>query len=235
MQAAALAVAADHGRLQPAGVPGCHVFDREEAEAGRRPHPGILDQRRFANEPARPLVEESVAHARCLRELGRQVERLARRPKLKPDFAPGHDLAGAQADPELEPHRAVALQLRSQIRESLRNLGRGSHCAERIVLVDGRQSEDGRDRIAGHSLDRPSVTIDRGLDVTEDAAADTSKGLRVEARAGHGRRRCEPDMDDGDGLSKLARNRLRGRLERGWARGRLGFGALLGREIEAGS
>ena len=76
--------------------------------------------------------------------------------------------------------------------------------------------------------------VDRGFDITEDAARDASKRLGIQGRAGQRRNRCEPDEHDGDGLPKRARNGFHGWLRLGRILRRCGVGTLLGREIEAG-
>ncbi len=139
---------------------------------------GVLD------ELARRVSDEDLAGARSFLETLRDVDGVPRDEELTAGAVPGYDLARVHADADADPHADLALEVLVEAGERDAQLRRGADRAERVVLVQLGQAEDGHDRVADELLQRPTVALE-----------DTRRWLRssatspVEALQGRGARR----------------------------------------------
>ena len=117
---------------------------------------------------------------RRLLEAGGDVDRVT---GGEPLLGPGDDLAGVDADPELEARPVVALEVVVQPGEPRSQVGRGPGRAERVVLVQHRNAEHGHHGVADELLDRAAVPLDHAAGQLEIARHHRPKGLRVELLA----------------------------------------------------
>ena len=159
--------AAHHRRAVPPRHRGNLALDGEQPERRHRlgltlglDRRGGLDLDRVANEPVRLLAEEHLSRLRRLLEPGRDVDRVSGR---QPLLGAGHHLAGVDAHPQLEPRAVGAFELLVQLCEAVAELRRGAHRAQRVVLVHGRDAEDGHHRVADELLDGAAVPLDDRL------------------------------------------------------------------------
>jgi hypothetical protein len=155
-----LALAADEPRLV-----------RSLRRLVHRPEPGGCDRGRLplqlerlegvcldraAHELERRLADQDLARRRRLLQPGGDVESVSRGQAL---LRTGDHLAGVDPDPSLDP----------ELGEGLAHLECGPAGADRIVLVDGRNAEDGHHRVADEFLDAAAVALDDRLHPPEVA------------------------------------------------------------------
>ena len=89
------------------------------------------------------------------------------------------DLAGLDADAQAQLRVAFAPQLAGQLDHRGLHLQRGPDGALGVVLVDGRDPEDGQHRVAGELLDQALVARDLGAQAIERARHQRLHELRV--------------------------------------------------------
>jgi hypothetical protein len=150
--------------------------------SGHRPQPvrgqrlGLplrLDRRQelgvdgVADESVRLLADQYLTGSRGLLEPGRDVDGVACGERAGPA---GDDLAGVDADPNVDLHPVAQLERRP-------------NGTQRIVLVNDRDAEDRHHRVADELLDRAAVPLDRGACDVEVAAHDRPQCLRIDALA----------------------------------------------------
>jgi hypothetical protein len=75
---------------------------------------------------------------------------------------PGYDLARIHTGASGDRHPPVALQVSVQDLYGFTHVDRGPNGAERVVLVELRNTEDGHDGVADVLLDHPPMALDRG-------------------------------------------------------------------------
>ena len=113
-------------------------------------------------------------------------------------------LAGVHADPAGESDAVVAFELVVEVLERGAHVGGGADGAQRVVLVELRDAEDGHHRVADELLDRAAVAFERRTHRVEVARHDLAHRLGVEPLAQLGRARHVAE-DDRDGLADLGR------------------------------
>ncbi len=192
----ALAVAPDHRRVEAAGatcrIPGSMsgqaVGGDRLALALERERLERLDLDRVSHEPVRRLAEQDLARGRRFLEPLGDVDGVAGGESLAAAAVAGNHLARVDAGPHLDPDAPVPLELVVQGGEPFAHLGGGADRAERVVLVDDRNPEDGHHRVADELLDDvPSWPLDDRLHLVEVAAHDAPQRFRVELLAERGR------------------------------------------------
>jgi hypothetical protein len=203
-----LAYATDERRLQMTrqGV-GVRAHPEQAIRLDRRGLPlegerlDGLDEDRVPNEAPCLGADERFSRRSRLLEPSCDVDRVADGERL---VLSAHDhLPGVHADPCLEPVS----------RDGLANLGGRADGAERVVLVRGRNPEDGHDRVADELLDDPSVTLDDRTEIVEVASHPRTERLGIGRLAERGGADNVGEENRHD-LSNLARRR---RLELGSA------------------
>src|SRR5439155_25037746 len=185
----ALAFAPDHRGLVAAG--GGLAADRAKAVGLERVGLALCLDRlrglavdRLADETAGLLAQEDLAGLGRLLEASSHIDGV---PGCQALLGAGHDLAGVDADAQLEARSVRALELIVEVAEAGAQLVGGSHGPERVILVHRRHPEDGHDRVADELLDGAAVPLDdrlRGLEVARHHAA---KALGVDPLAERGR------------------------------------------------
>jgi len=201
----ALAIAAHHRR----GVPPRYRRRCDGDQAKGRHRLGLslrlqrfdrLDLNSVADEAQCLLAEQDLTGLRCLLQAGCDVHCV---PGCEAFLRAGDDLTRVHAHAQLEPGPVRALELLVQAGETSAQLVSSAHRPEGVVLVKGRHTEDGHDRIADELLDGASVPLHdrlRGLEVTTH---DAPQALRVDPLAERGRARDVAE-EDGYGLAHLA-------------------------------
>ena len=116
-----------------------------------------LHDHRVADERPRLRADQDLTRLRRLFEPCGHVHRVTGREAL---LRPRHDLAGVDADPELERRPVLAQQGLVQRPQTVTQLGRRAHGAQRIVLVQDGDAEHRHHGIADELLHRPPVTFD---------------------------------------------------------------------------
>ena len=166
---------------------------------------------RVANERERAFAEQDLAGGRGLLEARRDVHGVAGHDLLVAH--PGDDVAGVHPDPAGERHPVVAFEIRVQPLERRAHLARSANRAQRVVLVDLRDAEDGHDGVADVLLDGAPMMFDRRPHRLEVPLHDAAYRLRVE-RLAHRGGADHVAEDDRDRLADLVRRRLRGQRRR---------------------
>jgi hypothetical protein len=157
----------------------------------RLEHDGVLDQL------ARRLTEQDLARAGGFLQPLRDVDGVARRKHLSAGAVPGDHLAGVDPDTDADVHAEVAPELVVQLGERLPELGAGADCAQRVVLVQLGDAEDGHDRVPDELLDRAAVPLEHAGHPFEPTRHDAPQRLRVEPLAERRRIRNVRE-EDGD-------------------------------------
>ena len=119
-----------------------------------------LDEHRIRDEPVGRVAEQDLAGAGCGLESLRGGDGSAGRERLPVGRIPGDDLAGVDPGPDREPHAVRFLQLLVQAAERGAQVDGGAYSAQRVVVVDGRDAEDGHDRVADELLDGAPVPLE---------------------------------------------------------------------------
>ena len=206
--------AADHRPIEAtgaAGFPGSH--GAEAARLGQwRPPPELqllrlVELDRVADEAVRRPADEDLPGLGALLEAGGDVDGVAHGERRAGGGVARDDLARVHADPHLEPYAPLLLELVVQRREPVAHLGRRADAAERVVLVDAWDAEDGHDGVADELLDRAVVTLDDGAHLVEVADHDPPHRLWVEPLA-QPRGAGHVGEDHRDGLAHLVRHRI---------------------------
>jgi hypothetical protein len=138
-----------------------------------------------AHERERRLADQHLVRRGRLLQPRRDVHRVAGR---EPLLGAGHDLAGVDTDPPLDP----------QLRERVAHLDRRAAGAQRVVLVSGRHAEDGHHGVADELLDRAAMPLDDRFHPLEVAREQCPQRLGV-GRLAERRRAdhvAEEDRDD---------------------------------------
>ena len=141
------------------------------------------------------VAEEDVAGLGSLLEPRRDVDCVSG--CERPAFVRDH-LTGVDPHPHLELGAELALQLGVERRQLVAQLGGGSRCPQRIVLVDNRDPEHRHDGVADELLDGPAVAFEHLARDVEVPLHHAPQRLRVEPFAQRGRpgHVAEEDRDD---------------------------------------
>jgi hypothetical protein len=145
----------------------------------------------IAHERLRPSADQNLTRSGGLLEAGRDVDRVARHQRLA---ASGDDLARVDSDPHLQSERL----------EGVAHLDGCAHRANRIVLVDLRQAEDGHGGVADELLDGAAVVLEDRAELGVVAAHQVAQDLGVGALAQRSRA-DEVAEDDRHRLAHLGR------------------------------
>ena len=174
-------------------VGGHWLFLALEVERGDRLH---LD--RVLHQPMGRLAEEDLAGRGGLLQTGGDVHRVPRNQTLPGRRVTGHHFPGVDTDPSGDPDAVFAFELQVERTQRLPHPGSGADRADRVVLVQPRDPEDGHHGIADELLDRASVAFDHRRHLVEVAAHHAAKGLRIQPLPqGRGPRDVgEDDRDD---------------------------------------
>ena len=113
---------------------------------------------------------------------------------------PGHDLAGVDADPHLEVHVALAVELGDAL---VHGDGRADG-PQRVVLVHDRHAEDGHDLVSDELLHGAAVRLDRRGGALEEDEHQVPQRFGVEPPRELGVR-DEVAEEDGDRLAAFDR------------------------------
>ena len=167
------------------------------------------------NESVRFCADQDLSSGRGLLEPGRDVDGVARRQLLCGCRVAGDHLAGVHSGARLDAESMVALEVLVEQGERRVHLDGCPDRAQRVVLVQRRESEHRHDRVADELLHGPAVVFDRRLHRVEVAGHHAPDRLRIEPVAESGRA-DEIGEDDRDDLADL--RRVRRRAERGSAR-----------------
>jgi hypothetical protein len=173
-QALQFAAAPDERRVQPASEPRRIWIDPEQAvrlDNLALALQGKLDQfdaHGIADELKRLLPDQDVARCAALLESRRDVDRVSRNEGLG---LAGHDLAGVDADPDLEVEAV----------DSLPHLGCGTHRPEGVVFARARHAEDGHHGIADELLHGSAVTLEDRAELLEVALHPRPHRLGIRA------------------------------------------------------
>jgi hypothetical protein len=116
----------------------------------------------------------------------------------------GHHLACVDTRADADAHAVLRLQLGIERLDGLVQFGHRTHCSQRIVLVDGRDAEDGHDCVPDELLDAPTVALERPRRGVEVAPHDPARRFGVELSAETGRL-GDVREDNGHRLARLAR------------------------------
>ena len=139
-----------------------------------------LHAHRIFHEPIRRRPEQHLTGAGRLLQSSRDVHRVAGHESLADTLIASHDLAGVHADADADVDAVVGAEFLVQsIERPLHALGR-SHGAERVVLVQPRDPEDGHDGVADVLLHHAAVLLDHRGHRIEIARLDATECLRIE-------------------------------------------------------
>ncbi len=128
------------------------------------------------DEAVRGITQHDLARRGGLLEPLSDCDRLAADEPVAGGGIAGHDLAGVDPDPDLEPDFGLTVELRDAL---LHGDGR-AHRAQRVVLVHDRHAEDRHHLVADELLDRPAVALDRGRRPLEEAEHQVPERLGIE-------------------------------------------------------
>ena len=126
-----------------------------QVERGDRLH---LD--RILHQPIGRLAEEDLAGRSGLLQSGGDVHRVTRHETLAGGRVTGNDFTGVHPDPSRDPDAVLAFELEVERLQRLPHAGGGPDRAQRVVLVQPGDPEDGHHRIADELLDGPAVSFD---------------------------------------------------------------------------
>ena len=121
---------------------------------GERFH--LLDVDRVSRQPQCLLPDQDLSRRGRLLQPSSDVDCVARG---QPLLGAGDDLAGVDADPHLHRYAVVALEVLVERRDRIAELRSGAQSPQGVVLVHGRNAEDGHDRVADELLDGPAVAL----------------------------------------------------------------------------
>ena len=164
-----------------------------------------------AHEAIRQVAEQYLLRARCLLEARGDVDGIAGDEPLAGRRVAGNDLAGVHPGADREPNAPLPLELVVQHILRAPHARGGAHSAQRVVLVELGQPEDGHDRVPDELLDDAAVALELGAHRVEVARHHLAQRLGVELLA-HRSRALQVGKHDGHDLAELL----------GWRRGREG-------------
>jgi hypothetical protein len=147
----------------------------------------LLDGDGVADEPDRGVADDDLAAGGTRFQPLRNDDGVARCEGVAVCRVAGEDLAGVDPGANVDSGAVEAFELVVQAAELSTKLDGRAHGAQRIVLVDDRDPEDGEDGVADELLDRAPVSLEhlaRGLVV---ARPDAPQRLGVEPLAERGR------------------------------------------------
>ncbi len=151
-------------------------------------------------------VDEDLAGLGGRLEPCRDVDGIACDERLPERRVAGDDLASRDSYAHVDRHPEGAAELVVESCESVSHLSSGANGPKRIVLVEGRDPEDGHEGVADVLLDRAAVPLDDCVHDLEVAVEHSTRRLRLEPL--HQRRRPhDVRKHDGDDLSCLSRAR----------------------------
>jgi hypothetical protein len=163
----------------------------------------LLDTNGVPHEALRLAADQNLARARRLLEPLGDVNGVAGHEPLTGCGVARDDLAGVDAEADLEPDPQSALELVVQALELVSHLDGCRNRTKRIIFVHRRNAEHGHDRVADELLHRAAVPLDHGAHLIEVAPHGAAKRFRIEALAQCGGAR-DVGEDDRDDLSHLA-------------------------------
>jgi hypothetical protein len=182
-----LPIPAHHRRVEPSRPLRHALLDREDSKGRDGRALALQCERldrlrvdRIADEPVRRFADEDLTGSGGLLEALGDVDGVARNEGFT---ATRDDLASVEPDPELERHTRIPLELLVQRQQGSAELVRSTHGAERVVLVQGRDPEDGHDGVADELLHRAAVPLDGRTGRLEVARHDAAQGLGIELLA----------------------------------------------------
>ena len=134
----------------------------------------------MVDQPACKLADHDLAGRRSLLEPRGDADGFTRDQPLFRVGRRGDDLAGLEADPDLDPDAVLATELLCQRGDRRVDVQRRAGRAQRIVLVRDGDSECRHDRVPRVLLDGPSVAGEHRSDRLEVAPQHGPEGLGVE-------------------------------------------------------
>ena len=186
-------VAADKGSVQPR----CcfrHRHDTDQPvrrdrlllalELQRRHRLGID---RIANESERRLGQQDLSGLGVLLETSGAVRCIAGHEVAVGDEALAGDRPGVDPGPRRQDDAVALLEALVQAHERLSHLDRSPDGAQRVVLVQLGQAENGHHRVADELREHSAVPLDDRLDALEVVRQDMREGLRIESLPQTGR------------------------------------------------
>ena len=171
----------------------------------------LLDVDVAPDEPVGQLAEQHLALARGLLETGGDVDGVAGDESLPGRRVAGDDLAGVDARPVGELHAVDELQLVVELLERRLHPGGRTNRAQRVVLVEPGQPEDGHHGVADELLDHAAVPLELAPHRVEVARHHLAERLGVE-RLAEARRALQVREDDRHDLPRLLRRPCLGEL-----------------------
>ena len=178
VQAPPLASAPDHGRVEAAHLAHCGPHAEQ---------PNVIPLKlrgdHVANEAVRELVQQDCTRGRGMLQAKRLGHGSPGRVRCVPVPA-GKHLARPDADAHVERRPPLRDELLLQRCKSLPHLGRSRHGSKGVVLVHGRNSEDGCYDPAERTLDRCGPALERRKERVEPPRGHPPKRLGIELGAG---------------------------------------------------
>ena len=165
-----------------------------------RERPRRLQPDGVPHEPVRRLADQDLSRPGRLLEAGRDVHRVAGDEGLTVGRIADDHFARVHAGAELQLDALLLLELSVELIDGFVHLDHGSDGAERVVLVDRRDPEDGHDGIPDELLDGAAMVLDRPRRSLEVARHDAADGLGIQLRA-EPRRLRDVGEDDRDRLA----------------------------------
>ena len=157
------------------------------------------------------LPHERLAGTRVLLQAGRDVDSVAGDDHLpRPAAAGGDDLARVHTDADRKAAPETSLELGVQLADARLDVRGRPDCADRIVLMRDRDSENRHHGITDELLHRSPVALDRLPGLLEVAPHDFAHGLcvRLFAERGRGGDVAEEERDELAPLGPRRRERL---------------------------
>ncbi|HMA47392.1 MAG TPA: hypothetical protein VKP11_09365 [Frankiaceae bacterium] len=153
-----------------------------------RPFPFSLERERrqqldgdgVADEAVGGVAHEHLTGVGDLLEPGRHVDHVPEGEIQAAGRLGDHDLAGVDAGPQVEAHPPPAAQLGVELTEARVQLGRGAHCAQRVVLADDGNAEQRHHGIPDELLHVAAVPLQGGRGVLVVAGHHLPQDLRVQ-------------------------------------------------------
>ena len=175
-----------------------------------RDRPELLGADRVARKLVRRLADQDLSgRSGALEALG-DVHRVARDERGAIRRITRDHLAAVHPHPHRDRDAERLLELDVQPRDRLAHLDRGANGAQRVVLVEHRDAEDGHDGISDELLDRPTMPFERRARHLVVARHDLPNLLRVLALP-EARGAGQVAEQDRDGLPRVEGNGFRDR------------------------
>ena len=140
------------------------------------------------------LADEHLVGRRGLLEACGGIDRVACDESLPGRDVARDDLAGVDAGAVARSDTLAPIELVVELGQRSLHLDRGAHRAERVVLVEAGQAEDGHDRVADVLLDGSAVELEdrphrvEVADMTSRSASESSRSPRLVEPLGRRRR-----------------------------------------------